>query len=145
KSSSGSVADVDLQEVGLQAAQKSNTFNQLQMERDRFIISAVEKIDGLLASRFISLFREPVRDGYLSSQERKEYYQKEYFRHIDFSDESLIHSPVLTDKIFDYLITYNDPGFNQEQREQEYMKAVDAVMSQIAPVESGSQVNNPVY
>lgn len=145
KSSAGAVADVDLQEVEQQAAQKANTFNQLQMERDRFIISAVEKNDGLLASRFIFLFREPVRDGYLSSQERKAFYQKEYFRHIDFSDESLIHSPVLTDKIFEFLVTFNQPDYNQQQREQAYMKAVDAVMSQIEPGKSGSQTNNQVY
>jgi len=145
KSLSGTAGEADLQELEQQSAQKANTFNQLQMERDRFIVSTVEKNGGLLASKFISLFREPVRDGYLSSQERKEFYQKEYFRHIDFSDESLIRSPVLTDKIFDYLVTYNQPGLNQDQREKRYMKAVDVVMSQIEPVKPGSQVNNPVY
>jgi peroxiredoxin len=128
-----------------QAAQKANSFNQLQMARDRFVLSITEKNKELLASRFISLFREPVRDGYLSSRERNEFYQKEYFRHVDFSDETLIHSSVLTDKIFDFLVTYNQPGLSQEQREQAYMKAVDAVMSQIESVNLGSQVNNPVY
>jgi peroxiredoxin len=145
KSSSGVVAEIDLQELEQQAAQKANTFNQLQMERDRFILNTEEKNKELLASRFISIFREPLRDEYLSQQERNEFYQNEYFRHVDFSDESLIHSQVLTDKIFDYLITYNDPGFNQEQREQEYIKAVDEVMRQIEPVKPGSQANNPVY
>lgn len=145
KSSSGVVAEVDLQELEQQAAQKANTFNQLQMERDRFMLNTAEKNNELLASRFISIFREPLRDGYLSQQERNEFYQKEYFRHVDFSDESLIHSQVLTDKIFDFLVTYNQPGLSQEQREQAYMKAVDAVMNQIEPVKSGSQANNPVY
>ena len=118
KSSHGSIAEGDLQELEQQAVQKANIFNQLQMERDRFILNTAEKNKVLLASRYISIFREPVRDGYLSSQERNEFYQKEYFRHVDFSDESLINSPVLTDKIFDYLVTYNQSGFNQEQRQQ---------------------------
>jgi peroxiredoxin len=145
KSSPGAIAEADLKELEQQVAQKANSFNQLQMERERFIQNAAEKNKELLMSRFISIYREPLRDGYLSSQERKEFYQKEYFRHIDFSDESLIHSPVLTDKIFDFLVTYNQPGFNQEQRENAYMKAVDAVMSQMEPQLSTSEVGNPVY
>lgn len=145
KSSSGAVAEADLQELEMQAAQQANSFNQLQMARDRFILNTAEKNKELLALRFISIFREPLRDGYFSSQERREFYQKEYFRYIGFSYESLINSPVLTDKIFDYLVTYNQPGFNQEQREKAYMNAVDVVMSQIEPVKPGSQANNPVY
>ncbi|WP_372950378.1 thioredoxin-like domain-containing protein [Mariniphaga sp.] len=145
KSSPETVAKSDLQEFEKQAVEKANTFNQLQMERDRFILNTAEKNKELLASRFISIFREPLRDGYLSQQERKEFYQKEYLRHIDFTDESLIHSPVLTDKIFDFLVTYNQRGFSQEQREQEYMKAVDAVMSRIETVNPASEINNPVY
>jgi peroxiredoxin len=137
--------ETDLQELEKQVALKVNTFNQLQLERDRFILNVAERNEGLLASRFITVFREPLRDGFLSHQERMKIYQQEYFRHIGFSDESLIHSPVLTDKIFDYLVTYNQPGLTQEQREQAYMKAVDAVMSQINPMVSGSQLNNPVY
>jgi hypothetical protein len=39
KSSSGTIAEDDLQELELQAAQKANTFNQLQMARDRFILN----------------------------------------------------------------------------------------------------------
>jgi peroxiredoxin len=145
KSSSEAVAEADLQRFVLQSAEKGNTFNQLQMERDRFISNIVTRNDGLYASRLIRLFREPLRDGFLSKQERMHIFQQEYFRHIGFSDESLIHSPVLTDKIFDFLVTCNQPGFNQQQREQAYMKAVDAVMSQINPMVPGSQLNNPVY
>lgn len=145
KSSPGAISEADLQELEQQATQKSNTFNQLQMARDRFILNTAEKNKELLASRFIPIFREPVRDGYLSYRERNEFYQREYFRHIDLSNESLIHSPVLTDKIFDYLVTYNQPGLNQEQREQAYMRAVDAVMSQIESVKPGSEISNPVY
>ena len=145
KFSAQAVAEADLQELKQQTAQKANTFNQLQMERDRFISNTITRNEGLYASRLIHLFREPLRDGYLSSAERKEFYQREYFRHIDFSDESLIQSPVLTDKIFDFLVTYNQPGLTQQQREQAYVKAVDAVMTQINPMVPGSQLNNPVY
>lgn len=145
KSSHQAVAKADLQELEQQTAQKANTFNQLQMERDRFILHTSENNKKLLVSRYVSIFREPLRDGYLSPPERKEFYQKEYFRHIDFSHESLIHSAVLTDKIFDYLVTYNQRDFTKEQREEAYIKAVDAVMGQLEPFIPGSRNNNPVY
>jgi peroxiredoxin len=114
-----------------QAGQKANEFNQLQMERDRMILQLADRNENLLASRLIRVFREPFRDGYLSRQERNESFQKEYFRYIDFSDESLIHSPVLTDKVFSYLVTYNQRIFTHEQREKAYIQAVDAVMQNV--------------
>ncbi len=145
KFSQGAVNGADLQELEKQAAQKANFWNQLQMERDRFILKTVAESDGLLASKYISVFREPLQDGFLSQQERLGVYQQEFFRHIDFFDESLMHSPVLTDKIFDYLVTFNQRDFNQEQRETAYMSAVDGVMRQIEPLNPGTQNNNPVY
>lgn len=135
----------ELKELEQKTTQKANVFNQLQLERDRFISNTETQYRELYASRLIRLFREPLRDGYLLQQERIRFYQQEYFRHIDFSDEALIYSAVLTDKIFDYLVTFNQREFNEEQREQAYIKALDAVMNQIEPVISGTQTSNPVY
>ncbi|MFW5821875.1 MAG: hypothetical protein ACOCU7_00680, partial [Tangfeifania sp.] len=102
---SSSPAEKHLAELEQQASQKANAFNQLQMERDRFIEKTVNDNPGLFASRLIQTFREPLRDGYLTKEERSEAFQKEFFRYIDFSDETLINSPVLTDKVFDYLVS----------------------------------------
>lgn len=138
-------AKTRLAELETQMAQKANAFNQLQLERERYLEQTIEKNDLFFATGLIQLFREPFRDGFLNRQERLEYFQREYFRYVDFSDESLIRSTVLTDKIFDYLVTYNQRGFTFEQREQAYMKAVDHLMGKIEPVNSTTQFINPVY
>ncbi len=128
---SSSEAETDLQELEQQASQKANAFNQLQMERNRFIEKTVNNNPGLFTTRLIQTFRKPFRDGYLTEEERRNAVRQEFFRYIDFSDELLINSPVLTDKVFDYLVGYNRPGYSHEQREAAYIKAVDEIMAHL--------------
>lgn len=145
KASHEPVLEADMQRFVFETSQKANTFNQLQVERERFISATESRHQRLYASRLIGLFRKPLRDGSLSQQQRKEIYQQEYFYHIDFTDESLIRTPVLTDKIFDYLASYNHPSFTNEQREQIYIVAVTNLMSHIEPTTGENQIANPVY
>lgn len=114
-----------------QVAKMANEFNQLQLDHDRFILQLAENHKNLFASRLIPIFREPFLDGFLSEKERNYFFQQEYLRQIDFSDQSFMHSSVLTDKIFGYLVTYNQRDFNQEQRENAYIKAVDEIMKHL--------------
>jgi peroxiredoxin len=122
------LAEKELNELRVKASEKANQFNQLQMERDMFISGIADEHKNLFAGKMIKCCREPFRDGYLSSEERREFVQKDYFRHVDFTDESLINSSVLTDKVFNFLVTFNQKGFTKEQREQAYIKAVDIIM-----------------
>lgn len=130
-------------EIETQMAGKANTFNQLQLERNSFIEKLVQENEDYFAARIIKLFQEPFRDGFLSKQERHEYFQREYFRFFDFSDESLIQSTVLTDKIFDYLVTFNQPGFTMQEREIAYLKAVNRVLREIE--NDNDEAVNPVF
>jgi len=81
-----------------------------------------------LVSAIIYNQRLPVLDGYLTKDERNEVYRKDFFKVLDFSDERLIQSSVYTDKVFEYLVSYNIPEFSQKQREDAYIKAVDIVL-----------------
>ncbi len=113
------------------SAEVANSLNQLQMQREAFILETVRRNENLFATRLIKTYREPYRDGYLNQAERNASYQKEYFRYIDFADEFLVYTPVLTDKIFNYLVTYNHPNLNAGQREKEYIKAVEYIMQAV--------------
>ncbi len=137
-------ADGNLTDMETEAARVANEFNQLQLQRDRFISQTADENEVLFASRVIRTFREPVRDGYLTRQEREKSFQKEYFRYLDFSDESLIQTQVFTDKVFDFLVTFNQAGFTHEQREEAYTDAVDIVMRKIEEAGPGSRGSNPV-
>lgn len=110
---------------------KANEFNQLQMERDMFILQTLEENRGLFASLMIKNLREPLLDGYLTPQERKLTYKKEYFKNVDFTDPLLINSSVYSDNIFKYLVQYNQYDFTKKQRETEYIKAIDIIVPNI--------------
>ncbi len=110
---------------------KANEFNQLQMERDRFISKALDENRGLFASLMIKNLREPLLDGYLTPAERKQEFKKEFFKTVDFTDPLLINSSVYTDNIFKYLVSYNQYDFTQKQREAEYIKALDIIVPNI--------------
>jgi hypothetical protein len=117
---------------------KANEFNQLQMERDMFISKTLDANRGLFAVLMIKNLREPLQDGYLTPNERRSAYKKEYFRTVDFTDPLLINSSVYTDNIFKYLVKYNQYDFTQKQREAEYTKALDMIVPNI-------KANDEVY
>lgn len=112
-----------------QLAKTIETYNRLQKRRDEFISEIVSKNEGLLASDMISLFREPFLDGHQNAQERKRKFQEEYLKNKDFTNETLMFSQVYTDMIFSYLVSYNQKTFTQQQRENEYKKAVDIILA----------------
>lgn len=111
------------------AIKTATEYNQLQMEHDLFVTETAKKYTGRFAAKQISTFREPLLDGYLTEIQRQELFQKEYFKTLDFTDESLINSQVYTDNIFKYLISYNKKELTKEQREREYIKAVDIILA----------------
>lgn len=115
---------------GDEVKQSISRYNQLQMERENYIATMAGKNKNLLAARWIGMYREPFRDGNLSRRQRNEVYQQEYFNKLEFSDETLIHSSIYSDKIFNYLTRFNQKDFTRQQREDAYIKAVDIILSQ---------------
>jgi hypothetical protein len=109
----------------------ANEFNQIQMERDLLVMQTSQENRGLFAAQMIKNQRQPLLDGFLTPEERKTSYKKEFFKTLDFSDASLINTSVYTDNIFNYLVSYNNPMFTQKQREAEYIKALDVIVLNI--------------
>jgi len=111
--------------------EKANEFNQIQMERDLFVIKTSQENRGLFAAQMIKNQRQPLLDGFLTPEERKTSYKNEFFKTLDFTDAALINTSVYTDHIFNYLVIYNNPMFTQKQREAEYIKALDVIVPNI--------------
>ena len=109
----------------------ANEYNQLQMERDMFVVQTSQDNKGLFVSQMIKNLRVPVLDGYLTTDERRLSFKKEFFKLLDFSDPALINTAVYSDNIFKYLVMYNQINFTEKQREEEYMKALDIIIPNI--------------
>jgi hypothetical protein len=109
----------------------ANEFNQVQMERDLFVVKTSQENRGLFVAQIIRNQRQPLLDGFLTPEERKAAYKNEFFKKLDFTDTALIHASVYTDNIFNYLVSYNNPMFTKKQRETEYIKALDVIVPNI--------------
>lgn len=107
-------------------------YNQLQLERDVFVKETVDRNLALLASVYIKNQRRPLLDGYLTAEEREDFYKKSFFQTLDFTDDRLINSSVYTDNVFEYLTHYNQPDFTKEQRENAYIRAVDIALPKVS-------------
>lgn len=120
-----------LKEDNEKATELANQYNQLQMERDMLVVQTSQENKGLFVSQMIKNLRVPVLDGYLTAEERRLSFKKEFFKILDFADPSLINTSVYTDNIFKYLVIYNQYDFTPKQREEEYKKALDVIVPNI--------------
>jgi len=114
------------------ASALANEFNQIQMDWDSRTQQIVTQNSNLLASKLIAMKRQALKDGFLQPAERKENFRKHFFSPLNFSNEDLIFSAAYTDKIFNFLLLFNDPDFSREQRVQSYTSAVDQILQYTA-------------
>ncbi len=113
------------------AIKAADELNRLQIEHDLFITQWVKNADTLFAAKLIATYRLPMLDGYLTKEQRNELFKREYLKAIDFSDESLLNSQAYTDRVFNYLVSYNKKGMTSAEREKAYEKAVDEIVANV--------------
>ncbi len=73
---------------------RTKKYNQLQIDRNELIDQISKDYPGLLASKLIRYYREPVLDGALPNEERNAIFKRDFFKGIDFKDEFMINTPV---------------------------------------------------
>ena len=115
-------------EYNNEAIKNAQQYNLLQIERDLFLDKVFTQDSNLFAAQMVRTYKTPVLDGYLTEEERKEVFQKEYFNKVNFENEALIYSQCYTDNIFNYLLSYNNKDFTSVQREKAYKKAVEIIL-----------------
>ena len=108
---------------------RTKKYNQLQIVRNELIDQISKKYPGLFASKLIATYREPVLDGALTKEERKSIFKTNFFNGIDFNDETMMNSPVYTDKVYKYLNSYNQRGLTPELQEIEYIVAINQILA----------------
>lgn len=123
----------------VKAINASNEVNRLQLDWDLRTAQTVQQNNSLFASKLIELKRTPLKDAFLTPEERKETYRNEFLQAVDFSDESLIYSTAYTDKIFEFLTLFNQSNYNQQQRTTAYIDAVDKIFSKMGQNEHVDQ------
>jgi thiol-disulfide isomerase/thioredoxin len=73
--------------------------------------------------------RKPIYfDPSLNEFGRREYAKAHFFDHVDFTDVDLIRSNVYSSMAIEYMSLFSNPNMNQDQLQDEFVKAVDKIM-----------------
>lgn len=123
----------------VKASNASNEVNRLQLDWDLRTAQTIQQNNSLFASKLIELKRIPLKDAFLSPNERSENYRNEFLQAVNFSNETLIYSTAYTDKIFEFLTLFNQSNYNQRQRTAAYIDAVDRIFSKLGKNEQVDQ------
>ena len=65
---------------------------------------------------------------FLSRDGLKEWQKEHFWNSVDLSDATLLHSPVIPSKVFEYISLYNDSRMSGEEQELAFIEAVDDVL-----------------
>ena len=80
------------------------------------------------AAKIIKTMKTPVLKVEVSGNGRKEWLKEHFWDNVDLSDATLLHSPVIPSKIFEYLSLYNDKRLSREEQEMAIIEAMDDIL-----------------
>lgn len=104
------------------------TLLQLQKQYTTFVESTSSHTESNFIGNYIQSAQLPVYNPAVQNDPRLLFYKKEALQHVDFSNESLIHSDVFTAKSIEYLSYYRNQRLPKAQLEEEFKKAVDTLL-----------------
>ena len=80
------------------------------------------------AAKIIKTMKTPVLKVEVSGDGRKEWLKKHFWDSVDLSDATLLHSPVIPSKVFEYISLYNNNRLSREGQEMALIEAVDDIL-----------------
>jgi thiol-disulfide isomerase/thioredoxin len=104
---------------------------RLQKERDSFIAGIVQEHQELYVSGLIDAFRSAIVPTDLKGTARLEYLKQHFFELSPIDDPELLHAPVYSRKIIDYLMLYRNQELSYSDQEDEFITAVDMIMANV--------------
>ncbi|MEA3444883.1 MAG: thioredoxin-like domain-containing protein [Bacteroidota bacterium] len=104
-------------------------FNNLQKERDNYILESAAEKDDSYVSKIILFQRTPMLPKNISEKEKNEYMRNHFFDKINFDDAELLRSDVYPTKLINFLSLFGNRNFTQEELENSFIKGMDILMS----------------
>jgi thiol-disulfide isomerase/thioredoxin len=107
-------------------------YETLQRARTRFIDSMGTAHPGLYATRIIRAFRSPFLPGTMTHRRRIDTLKICFFNHAAIDDPLLLHAPVYSFRLLDYLSLWRNDTLSMKQQQEAYMEAVDRIMVNVS-------------
>ncbi len=109
-----------------------NHFLNLQEERDTFILEITQRNPGLFAGKLIDAYRSVIIPPDYRGEQRLEYLKMHFFENALIDDPELLHAPVYTRKIIEYLMLYRNQDYSFVEQEDAFIEAVDIIMANVS-------------
>jgi peroxiredoxin len=102
---------------------------QLQNEYLNFVDITSQKNPGSFIARYIKSAQLPIIDADLPPEKQLAYFKAHALDKVDFNNDDLINSDLLSNKSIEYLTYYRNPQLPKELLEKEFMIAVDTILN----------------
>jgi peroxiredoxin len=112
--------------------------NEIQNEYVEYVNITSQNDPLSFVARYIRSSQLPVVDISIPQNEKLNYLKSSALDNVNFNDAELISSNCFTNKTIEYLTYYRNPQFPKELLENEFMSAVDTILSK-------AKVNQLVY
>lgn len=107
-------------------------YNAIQLQREHYMDSISMLYPDLYSVKIMNAFRAPYIPGEISHKERIDSLKDCFFDRSPIDDPALLHAPVYTFKLIDYLSLYKDRSLPGGEQEEEFIKAVDRIMVNVS-------------
>jgi thiol-disulfide isomerase/thioredoxin len=105
---------------------------KLQKERESFMAGLIDRNRDLFVTKLIDAYRSVIVPPDLRGTQRLEYMKTHYFENAPIDDPELLHAPVYTRKIIEYLMLYRSQDYSFSEQEDVFTEAVDMIMANVS-------------
>ena len=95
---------------------------------EKYIQELIDNNPDSYAAKIIKTMKTPVLKAELSGDGRKEWLKEHFWESVDLSDATLLHSPVIPSKVFEYISLFNNERMGREEQEMAFIEAVDDIL-----------------
>ncbi len=129
----GKVSDQDT--TGTPETETRSFHNQIEVELrnlhkgfEAYIQQLIDNNPGSYAAKIIKTMKTPALTVNVTGTGRREWLKEHFWDSVDLSDKTLLHSPVIPSKVFEYISLYDDKKMSREEREMAFIEAVDDIL-----------------
>jgi len=101
----------------------------VQDDFEEYVQSLIDMNTMTFAAQVITIDKPYQVDMDMPLNEQNEHIKAHYFDNITLDDPALLRSGVISSKIIGYLALFRDPAFSKEEQEDNFIQAIDTILS----------------
>ena len=95
---------------------------------EEYIQQLIDNNPNSYTAKIIKTMKTPALNVEESEDEQKEWLKEHFWDSVDLSDATLLHSPVIPSKVFEYISLYNNDRMGREEQEMAFIEAADDIL-----------------